>query len=503
MEQVIRLSLVPKLDADVIVVGGGPAGSALATRLARAGVGVILVDRHEFPRDKVCGDFVGPGALAELAALGVADLPEVATGHVVTAAGLFLDGHELITNRMPEVAGLPVFGRVIPRQTFDDVLFRAAQDAGATAIVGASVSNVLVGPHSVSVELGSSGQTRRLAARLLVGADGSSSTVARILRGHGPSKRDRILAVRAYYEGVQGPGGRSDLYFTAESFPGYYWLFPTSDSTANVGVGVLLDTVPPTADHLRELLLRFVDEDPALRARLQDATMVGKIIGWPLTTFNPHEPLVGDRVMLIGDAAGLINPLNGEGIQYALASAAWAADTALGGFRADDLSKTALMTYSRRVHDELRYDMSLVRLIIQLISNRTLNPLWLEALQIITARARRDPAYATVTGGVLAGLTPARDVLRPNVIIGTIEQAVETVGMQAAMHAIRGPRHVRQTGMELAQLAAQVVRDSVRRPTATARWGIGVMAASAEFGMQASRDMVRLAQERQMSRSTM
>ena len=131
-----------------------------------------------------------------------------------------------------------------------------------------------------------------------------------------------------------------------------------------------------------------------------------RVLGHPLTTYNPRLPLIGDRMMLLGDAAGLINPLNGEGIQYALHSARWAADVATDRLAAGRLDAASLEAYQQRVHQSLRTDLALSRLIVQLIRNRNLNHVWLGALGSIASRARTDPDYAHQLGCVLTGLTP-------------------------------------------------------------------------------------------------
>src|SRR5262250_2222913 len=131
-----------------------------------------------------------------------------------------------------------------------------------------------------------------------------------------------------------------------------------------------------------------------MRHLLERARMDGKVLGCPLTTYNPRLPLVGDRIMLLGDAAGLINPLNGEGIQYALHSARWAADVAADRLSSGRLDAASLAGYEQRVQHSLRQDMAFSRLIVQLIRNRTLNPVWLRTLRTIASRARTDPDYA-------------------------------------------------------------------------------------------------------------
>jgi geranylgeranyl reductase family protein len=398
-------------DADAIVVGGGPAGAAAAARLAARGFRTVLIDRASFPRDKVCGDFVGPTALAELADLGVAQTQAFRATSKMADLALHVDGEQLTVMGIPQVGGLPGYGRVIPRLQLDGWILDAARHAGATVLDGHKVTAVQQAPDAVTVRGQSAAGPWQLRTRLLLGADGSNSMVARTLRGGVPPSQDRIVAVRAYFDDVDGPVGQGDVCFRGDSFPGYYWLFPDGAGSANLGVGMLVSTYPRSGRNLREMLLRLVAEDASLRYRLRGARMRGKVLGHPLTTYNPRLPLIGNRVMLLGDAAGLINPLNGEGIQYALHSARWAADTAADCLASDRLDAVWLDGYQQRVHQSLRTDMAFSRLVVQLFRNRNLNHVWLRALRTIAARAKTDPDYAHRVGCVLSGLTPADSTL--------------------------------------------------------------------------------------------
>ena len=411
-------------DCDAIVVGGGPAGAAAAARLAARGFRTIVVDRATFPRDKVCGDFVGPAALAELADLGVTGTDAFDATNTIGVCALHVDGDHFGALAIPQVDGLPAHGRVIPRRQLDAWVLDAARQAGATVLDGRKVTAVEQASDAVTVRGHSAAGPWQLRSRLLVGADGSNSIIARALRGTVPPRQDRIVAVRAYFDDVAGPAGQADICLCGDSFPGYCWLFPAGGARANVGVGMLHSTYPQTSRNLRELLLHLIAEDTALQHRLRGARMRGKVLGCPLTTYNPRLPLVGDRVMLLGDAAGLINPLNGEGIQYALQSARWAADVASDCLSSNRLDAVSLESYERWVHRSLRQDMAFSRLIVQLIRNRNLNPLWLQALRIIAARARSDPDYANRIGCVLTGLTPVTSTLGLSVVAGTAEQAI-------------------------------------------------------------------------------
>jgi menaquinone-9 beta-reductase len=489
---VLQLRLERPLDADVIVVGAGPAGAATAAHLVHAGRSVLLIDRRSFPRDKVCGDFVGPVAIVELERLGITSYVDFDTTSQIRCAALYLDGELLIRQDMPAVSGLPTQGRVIPRLQLDDWVLQSALSAGAELMAGDQVTGYTVGSDGVEVTTTSG---RRLRCRALVGADGSTSRIARILRGHKAAPENRIIAVRAYYEGVTAPDDEAMLLFTRGSFPGYSWLFPTGPGTANVGIGMVLETVPRAGDQLADLLADTVAHDPALSAQLADADLVGRVTAWPLTTYDPREPVVGDRVVLVGDAAGLINPLNGEGIQYALASGRWAAEMLAEQLAVDALDRHSLGWYAETVRRELRYDMALAGLIVQLIRSRALTPVWFEALRSITTRSTTDPAYAFAAGGILAGIVPANHALSVRVIGGTV------AGVAARVAAGAGP------GMVVAAAASgfALAYDAVHEPALVGGWMRAVLRGSLELATQAITDAGRraLSESPHRSRSTM
>ncbi|HET7246095.1 MAG TPA: geranylgeranyl reductase family protein, partial [Streptosporangiaceae bacterium] len=306
---------------DAVVVGAGPAGSIAALVLARGGARVALADKAAFPRDKACGDLIGPRGVQVLTDLGL-KVPDAGHGSDLLAVGP--SGNR---SRLPAFPGrsYPGHGIVVPRVAFDNALREAALDAGAVG-VRARITAVDKGPDETVRAVLADGQ--RLAGDVIIGADGALSTVARLTGMLDPAAALWGFAVRAYVPGeVPLP-----LLVLLESapwriYPGYGWLFPGADGRANVGIGIGMGGTRHSAP-LRGDLDRFTE---LLRSRgdLRPAAEPGPVIGGWLRMGGTGTPAAAGNVLLVGDAAGLINPLQGEGIAPAMISARLAAEAVL------------------------------------------------------------------------------------------------------------------------------------------------------------------------------
>lgn len=418
-------------NADVLIAGGGPSGSMCAYYLAKAGKKVILIDSENFPRDKICGDFVSPVSLKELMNIGISELDDFKKTNVIKSAILYLDGKPLITKKLPTIKGLPNHGRVIPRIILDNWILEAARKEGVKIITPCMLKNYTVYDNYVLIECKQGKKDSRFAVKMLIGADGSSSTIARIMNGKKINPVNKIIAVRAYFKNVNCISQQAELFFTSKSFPGYCWFFPIGNTIANVGVGMTLEVFPKKEIYLKELLMDMIENDISLKEKIGNGQLVNKIVGWPLSVYNPNATIVKDRVLLTGDAAGLINSLNGEGIQYALQSGRWAAESVLSCFSADNLSAKKLKIFEKKVRSEIGYSMSLSNIIMQLTRNRNLNPMWLALLKIITTKAKKNEKYANLAGGILSGMIPTNKAI-------TISFLGKTF-LQCIVFAFRGP----------------------------------------------------------------
>jgi geranylgeranyl reductase family protein len=306
---------------DAVVVGAGPAGSIAALVLARGGARVALADKAAFPRDKACGDLIGPRGVQVLADLG---LTVTDVGH---GSDLLAVGPSGRRSRLPAFPGrgYPGHGIVVPRVSFDHALREAALAAGAVG-VRARITAVDQDPDGTVRAVLAGGQ--RLAGDVIIGADGALSPVARLAGMLDPEAALWGFAVRAYVPGeVPLP-----LLVLLESapwriYPGYGWLFPGADGQANVGIGIGMGGTRHSAP-LRGDLDRFT---ALLRSRgdLGEGADIGPVVGGWLRMGATGTPPAAGNVLLVGDAAGLINPLQGEGIAPAMISARLAAEAVL------------------------------------------------------------------------------------------------------------------------------------------------------------------------------
>lgn len=204
--------------------------------------------------------------------------------------------------------------------------------------------------------------------------------------------------------------------------------------------------------------------------------MRDKIVGWPLAIFNPTLPIIADRVALIGDAAGLINPLSGEGIQYALRSGRWIVEALRDATASDSLSAAGLLPYATRVQAEMRYDMAVCRFIVDLASNRALTPLWFWMLKAIARRALSDSGYYNVAAGAFAGVLPAREILSLRFLWLTVTSTA-TTGCAAMLDGLREPRR-------LLRSSATAATSVFGHPIATLDWGMHCSLSALEVLMQ-------------------
>lgn len=341
-------------EVDVLVVGAGPAGSAAATILARAGVEVLLCDRHEFPRDKPCGDLIGARALGFARDLGIDE--ETLQPYPRLAGALLLGGGQTVDLTPRSGAGRYLLrnsdARIIPRRVFDTAMVQTATRAGAR-LQGMTVREVGpwqsgTGGRFVTGKV--SGEAARVFAKRVVIAGGYGCQVAADVlpsRSRSASDPPKGIAMRGYVAGIRGLECRIAFCLDDWMLPGYGWIFPLPDGGANAGVGTL--TSSPGDESLRDLYDRFIS-DPAspVAPYLGDATPAGTPRSWPLDLGPRRRQLAAPGLVVAGEAAGLVGPLTGAGIAFALESGSKAGRAIVSSLSDPSGPEQALHDYARQ-----------------------------------------------------------------------------------------------------------------------------------------------------------
>ncbi len=376
---------------DVVVVGAGPAGSAaaLSALQQRPNARVLLLDRHDFPRDKSCGDGIAPHASDELVRLGV----EQVLADQVPIWQLTLDspGGVRVSRRMRRP------DHVVPREVFDARLVDEAVRRGAV-LTRHTVRRLTVHPDHVRLD-------GEIAGRVVIGADGANGVTRRLIGQPRQPAACTAVAVRGY---AAAPPGEPEqrIVLAGEDWPAYAWSFADGLGGANVGFGMLLPSLRASPAGGRAVLHGRL---AALLPGVRPDRLVSHHL--PLSTSRPRQP--GGRVLLTGDAMSLINPLTGEGIYYALASGRLAGRAAVGAADPGSAYRAALR---RELGRHLRHTTTLARV--------TSHPGVVDAG--VAAAARSHPVFdALVEVGLGRGLITrplalamAREVVRRSATFG-------------------------------------------------------------------------------------
>ena len=323
-------------EAQVVIVGAGPGGSTAAYHLAQAGVDVAVLEKSEFPREKVCGDGLTPRAVKQLTAMGIETIApdgSAREGWIKNHGLRIMGGGMRIEVPWPDLASFPSYGLVRPRQDFDEILARAAQKAGARLYENTTVTTPVVDEQTGRITGVTTKDGRTFTSPVTLIADGNSSRLSLALGLRRREDRPMGVAYRRYYRSPRhdddwleswlelwdGTPGQSRL------LPGYGWIFGVGDGTSNVGLGILNTSDAFGKTDYRAMLDRWLANLPEEWGYVGE-NAVGETRGAALPMGFNRKPHYRNGAMLVGDAGGMVNPMNGEGIAYAMEAGKLAAE---------------------------------------------------------------------------------------------------------------------------------------------------------------------------------
>lgn len=402
MRDPAALAFPREREVEAIVVGGGPAGSAVATLLAEAGHRVLLLDRARFPRHKACSEYVNPGGVQVLTELGLLDDVFQAGAHRVEAMIVHAPaGRRFSVNFAKAEPGRIALG--LSRYRLDHLLLERAKAAGVTVCERAHVREVIrENGQVVGVAASISGTRELIRASLVVGADGHHSTVTRGLGLDVPLRWPRKTGLIAHYRGVTGLGQFGELHVVSGAYAG---LAPLEDGLTNVALVASVGAVAARAGSIEDFFADTLHSILEVARKLDGAERVGGIRGVGSMARRARRT-IGDGYLLVGDAASFLDPFTGDGIYEALRGATLAAPVVSRALTAGDTTAAALDPYRiarRRVFTAKRE----VCWIAQGFVNAP--PL----MNYLTERLSRREELGLTLSGVLGNFRPATQALSP------------------------------------------------------------------------------------------
>ena len=399
----------PADEADVIVVGAGPAGSTTACYLAQAGLDVLLLEKSRFPREKVCGDGLTPRGVKALVGLGISVSEQ--DGWVRNKGLRVIGAGKRMELLWPELSSYPDYGLVRPRTDLDQMLARRAQQAGARLLEGVTVTGPVLDDRTgrvtgVTARPAGTDDERTFTSRVVVAADGNSSRLSVAMGLRKRDDRPLGVAVRTYYRTPRHDDDYLeswlDLWDSGRLLPGYGWIFGMGDGTSNVGLGLLNTSAAFGHTDYHSLLRRWLKGMPA-EWGFTEENRTQPVRGAALPMGFNRTPHYFNGLLLVGDAGGMVNPFNGEGIAYAMESGEVLARTIAQALARERRAETerVLAGYPRALHDAYGGYYALGRAFVKAIGRPGL-------MRFATRHSMTRPALMRFALKLLANLTDPR-----------------------------------------------------------------------------------------------
>lgn len=393
---------------DLAIIGVGPAGCAMAHSLKDSGLSIVVFDKAVFPRDKICGDALSADVVNQLNWMDP-KLLETFKGferklpsqgvRFISPSG-YQTQLDYSNKRHKE---LPA-GFISKRIDFDSFLFDQIKDqSNVTVFQDCGVEDLNVTDECVEIDSSKGVFT----SKMIVGADGAHSIVERKLTANKIDKNHYAAGLRCYYENVTGfsETGHIELHFSKKVLPGYFWVFPLANNQANVGLGMLSSQVKDK--NLKQIMLDIIEDTPSLKERFKGAKPIEKIKGFGLPIGSKKKPLSGNRFILLGDAASLIDPFTGEGIGNALRSGRFGAEHIKACFEAKQFDSVQNKKYDELIYNKVWYELKISRS-MQLLSKHAF------LLNYVIKKASKSSSFKKLLTAMLDDIDLKSELTKPS-----------------------------------------------------------------------------------------
>ena len=351
---------------DIAIIGAGPAGCAAALTLRNSGLKVALIDKDIFPRDKICGDAIpGPAfkAMDKINPIWAEDMKKLGASYLIKT------GQVTAPNGKTMKLDWVTFSYNSKRIDFDNYLLELVKkETNTTILENKHMQDVLLDNEKGTCFFT---DNTKIDASLIIACDGANSVVRRKLAKEITNNEHACSAVRAYYKDVVGiQTGVNEFHFFNELLPGYFWIFPLDNGWVNIGFGILQKKIAGTKRpvNLRHALNKIITEMPSIAPRFENATMMHDIKSFGLPLGMQQFNISGKRFMLCGDAASLIDPLQGHGIDHAMNSGHIAGLQAIECFASKQFNTEFMQEYDRDVYKKIGGELSRNTFLLRLLS---------------------------------------------------------------------------------------------------------------------------------------
>ncbi len=393
---------------DIIIVGAGPAGFACAYQLRHQGLRIAIMEQATFPRDKICGDALSADVVNQLYRMDTSLGDQFSSFHAkIDSNGVrfVAPNHTTLDIPYQNPHHGKAAGYISKRIDFDNFLFQnLLNQANIQVFQGEKVVNIQ--NMGSAIELTS--DQRILKAKMIIGADGAHSIVNKKVGKIKVEKDHYCAGIRQYYEGITGFNASNsiELHFYQDILPGYLWIFPLPNGQANIGLGMLSSEVSKRKIDLKKKLEELIQTHPMIKERFRNAKSLEKAKGFGLPIGSKKRPISGDRFLLLGDAASLIDPFTGEGIGNAIRSGRIAADHIMKSFDKQRFDAKFNEQYDSVIYQKMWKELRVSRALQKMLHYPKL-------FNFVVKKANHNSSIKTLLTSMLSDIDLKKELIRP------------------------------------------------------------------------------------------